>query len=86
MSLFLNQITDLERPAGTTQAQIESYRLPSIREFARVCLHTGYAAPNTCYVGRPLSDSGDFKYDFIKVAVQFQCNQHSFIWSSLLGR
>ncbi|KAG8790995.1 hypothetical protein FRC12_010431 [Ceratobasidium sp. 428] len=60
-------VEHLERPAHTTQAQIESYRIPSVREFARVCLHTGYAAPNTCYVGRPLRDSGDFKYDFIKL-------------------
>ncbi|KAF8598644.1 hypothetical protein BDV93DRAFT_561149 [Ceratobasidium sp. AG-I] len=57
----------LNRPANTTQAQIESYRIPSVLEFARVCLHTGYTSPNTCYVGRPLKDSSDFKYDFIKV-------------------
>ncbi|GAB1520480.1 hypothetical protein RhiTH_003557 [Rhizoctonia solani] len=60
-------VEHLERPAGTTRAQIESYRIPSVLEFARICLHTGYGAPNTCYIGRPLSDSGDLKYDFIKV-------------------
>ncbi|KAH7337802.1 hypothetical protein B0J17DRAFT_718576 [Rhizoctonia solani] len=60
-------VEHLERPAGTTRAQIESYRIPSVLEFARVCLHTGYAAPNTCYIGRPLRDNGDLKYDFIKV-------------------
>ncbi|KAF8688460.1 hypothetical protein RHS03_09451, partial [Rhizoctonia solani] len=60
-------VEHLERPAGTTRAPIESYRIPSMLEFARICLHTGYGAPNTCYIGRLLSDSGDLNYDFVKV-------------------
>lgn len=63
----MHTCADLERPEGTARSQIESYRIPSILEFARARLHTGYSAPNTYYVGRPLQDSGALKYDFIKV-------------------
>jgi hypothetical protein len=48
---------------------IESYRVPSILDFARVRLHTGYESPNTYFVGRALKDSGTFDYDFVKVGV-----------------
>jgi hypothetical protein len=48
---------------------IESYRVPSILDFARVRLHTGYESPNTYFVGRALKDSGTFEHDFVKVRV-----------------
>lgn len=60
-------LTDLERPQNLSRESIESYRIPSILDFARTRLHTGSAAPNTYFVGRALKDSGEFEYDFIKV-------------------
>jgi hypothetical protein len=48
---------------------IESYRVPSILDFARVRLHTGYESPNTYFVGRALKDSGNFEHDFVKVNI-----------------
>lgn len=62
-------VEHLERPGNLAREEIESYRIPSIFEFARVRLHTGNAAPNTYFVGRRVKDStsGDFALDFIKV-------------------
>ncbi|KAG9121305.1 hypothetical protein FRC07_002778 [Ceratobasidium sp. 392] len=60
-------VEHLERPARSGMDAIESYRMPSVREFARVRLHAGTAAPTTSFVGRPLQDSNEFKWDFIKV-------------------
>ncbi len=56
-------------PPLPLRQDIESYRIPSIFEFARVRLHTGNSAPNTYFVGRRVKDSaaGDFALDFIKV-------------------
>lgn len=61
--------TDLERPQNLPREAIESYRIPSILDFARVRMHTGAEAPNTYFVGRALKDSrgGEFGHDFIKV-------------------
>lgn len=62
-------VEHLERPGNLARDEIESYRIPSIFEFARVRLHTGNAAPNTYFVGRRVRDSasGNFTLDFIKV-------------------
>ena len=62
-------VEHLERPGNLPREEIESYRIPSIFEFARVRLHTGNAAPNTYFVGRRVKDSasGNFALDFIKV-------------------
>ncbi|KAH8918558.1 hypothetical protein BT69DRAFT_1338064 [Atractiella rhizophila] len=62
-------VEHLERPGNLAREEIESYRIPSIFEFARVRLHTGSSAPNTYFVGRRVKDStsGDFSLDFIKV-------------------
>lgn len=59
--------SDLERPQNLARDMIESYRVPSILDFARVRLHTGYESPNTYFVGRALKDSGNFECDFVKV-------------------
>jgi hypothetical protein len=40
-------VEHLERPGNLPRDEIESYRIPSIFEFARVRLHTGKSAPNT---------------------------------------
>jgi hypothetical protein len=60
---------DLERPQNLARDMIESYRVPSIFDFARVRLHTGYESPNTYFVGRALKDSGTFGHDFVKVSI-----------------
>lgn len=62
-------VEHLERPQNLPRSSIESYRIPSILDFAKVRLHTGRAAPNTYFVGRALRDSitRDFAYDFVKV-------------------
>ena len=64
---YLLQLSDLERPQNLARDMIESYRVPSILDFARVRLHTGYESPNTYFVGRALKDSGNFEHDFVKV-------------------
>lgn len=63
------QSPDLERPQNLPRKLIESYRIPSILDFARTRLHTGMEAPNTYFVGRALKDScsGSFEHDFIKI-------------------
>ncbi|KAF8994065.1 hypothetical protein BDQ17DRAFT_1431325 [Cyathus striatus] len=60
-------VEHLERPQNLSRESIESYRIPSILDFARTRLHTGSEAPNTYFVGRALKDSGEFGHDFIKV-------------------
>jgi len=60
-------VEHLERPQNLARDMIESYRVPSIFDFARVRLHTGYESPNTYFVGRALKDSGTFGHDFVKV-------------------
>lgn len=65
---------DLERPQNLARDMIESYRVPSILDFARVRLRTGYESPNTYFVGRALKDSGNFEHDFVKVI----CPQQQF--------
>ncbi|KAG8705188.1 hypothetical protein FRC09_003110 [Ceratobasidium sp. 395] len=67
MAGVIVHVEHLERPARSGMDAIESYRMPSVREFARVRLHAGTAAPTTSFVGRPLLDSSEFKWDFIKV-------------------
>jgi hypothetical protein len=68
-ALLLTSKTDLERPQNLPRDSIESYRIPSILDFARTRLHTGSESPNTYFVGRALRDSKDrvFEHDFIKV-------------------
>ena len=65
--IFLGPCQDLERPQNLSRDFIESYRVPSIYDFARVRLHTGYESPNTYFVGRALKDSGTFEFDYVKV-------------------
>ena len=66
-AILMYSCADLERPQNLSRDHIESYRIPSILDFARVRLHTGSESPNTYFVGRPLHDSGEFGHDFIKV-------------------
>lgn len=60
-------VEHLERPRHLPREKIESYRIPSIFDFARVRLHVGPCAPTTYFVGRCIKDSGDFKEDFLKL-------------------
>lgn len=61
-------VEHLERPGGVPRTLIESYRIPSILDFARTRLHTAGAMPNTYFTGRALRDSaGSFQQSFIKV-------------------
>lgn len=60
-------VEHLERPRNLPRQKIESYRIPSIFDFARVRLHVGPNAPTTYFVGRCVKDSGDFKDDFLKL-------------------
>lgn len=60
-------VEHLERPRHLPREKIESYRIPSIFDFARVRLHVGPCAPTTYFVGRCVKDSGDFKEDFLKL-------------------
>ena len=55
--------TDLERPQNLPRDSIESYRIPSILDFARTRLHTGSESPNTYFVGRALRDSKDRTFE-----------------------
>ncbi|KZO98707.1 hypothetical protein CALVIDRAFT_553576 [Calocera viscosa TUFC12733] len=65
----LCHVEHLERLNNLARSEIESYRVPSMFEFARVHLHTGNTAPNTYFVGRKGADSesAEFGYDFIKI-------------------
>ena len=60
-------VEHLERPNHLPRENIESYRIPSIIDFARVRLHVGSSAPTTYFVGRAVKDSGNFHEDFLKV-------------------
>ena len=60
-------VEHLERPNHLPRENIESYRIPSIIDFARVRLHVGPSAPTTYFVGRAVKDSGNFNEDFLKV-------------------
>ncbi|KAL3866247.1 hypothetical protein ACJMK2_043562 [Sinanodonta woodiana] len=60
-------VEHLERPNNLPRENIESYRVPSIFDFAKVRLHVGPAAPTTYFVGRRIKDSGNFDEDFIKL-------------------
>ncbi|KAL3866240.1 hypothetical protein ACJMK2_043555 [Sinanodonta woodiana] len=60
-------VEHLERPRNLPRENIESYRVPSIFDFAKVRLHVGPAAPTTYFVGRRIKDSGNFDEDFIKL-------------------
>ncbi|KAI8917516.1 hypothetical protein DFJ77DRAFT_531000 [Powellomyces hirtus] len=60
-------VEHLERPNHLPRSECESYRIPSLLDFARVRLHVGSAAPTTYFVGRMLKDGGNFDHDLIKV-------------------
>jgi hypothetical protein len=62
-------VEHLERPNHLPRENIESYRIPSIIDFARVRLHVGSSAPTTYFVGRAVKDSGNFEEDFLKVSI-----------------
>ena len=68
-------VEHLERPRHLPRKNIESYRVPSIIDFARVRLHVGTSAPTTYFVGRTVKDSGNFDHDFLKVIAQ-TCVEH----------
>jgi hypothetical protein len=49
------------------RSAVESYRIPSVLNVAKVRMHTGTRAPVTSFIGRPLFDSGRFHLDLWKV-------------------
>ncbi|MBN1209238.1 MAG: hypothetical protein JXB05_30555 [Myxococcaceae bacterium] len=49
------------------RSAVESYRIPSILNVAKVRMHVGGQAPVTSFIGRPLFDSGRFHLDLWKV-------------------
>lgn len=59
-------VEHLER-ANQDRSAIESYRIPSVLNVAKVRLHVGTRAPVTSFIGRPLFDSGRFHLDLWKV-------------------
>ncbi|KAJ3032500.1 hypothetical protein HDV00_007438 [Rhizophlyctis rosea] len=60
-------VEHLERPGHLPRSECESYRIPSLVDFAKVRLQVGSAAPTTYFVGRMLKDGGNFEHDYIKV-------------------
>lgn len=59
-------VEHLER-ANEDRSSIESYRIPSVLNVAKVRMHVGPRAPVTSFIGRPLFDSGRFHLDLWKV-------------------
>jgi hypothetical protein len=49
------------------RSAVESYRIPSVLNVAKVRMHVGGRAPVTSFIGRPLFDSGRFHLDLWKV-------------------
>ncbi len=49
------------------RSAVESYRIPSVLNVAKVRMHVGPRAPVTSFIGRPLFDSGRFHLDLWKV-------------------
>jgi hypothetical protein len=49
------------------RSSVESYRIPSVLNVAKVRMHVGPRAPVTSFIGRPLFDSGRFHLDLWKV-------------------
>lgn len=59
-------VEHLERGHQDREA-VESYRIPSLLNVAKVRMHVGARAPVTSFIGRPLFDSGRFHLDLWKV-------------------
>ena len=59
-------VEHLER-ANQDRSSVESYRIPSVLNVAKVRMHVGTRAPVTSFIGRPLFDSGRFYLDLWKV-------------------
>lgn len=47
---------------------VEAYRLPAIRNAARIRLHVGSTTPCTAYVGRPVFEKENYKLGLLKAA------------------
>lgn len=59
-------IEHIDRGGERDREKLEPYRLPAALNAARVRLHTGAAAPCTCYIGRPVFESRDVTRDMLK--------------------
>jgi len=47
-------VETIDRAGITDRRQVEAYRIPSIRDVARIRVHVGAATPCSVYVGRPV--------------------------------
>jgi ABC-type phosphate/phosphonate transport system substrate-binding protein len=59
-------VEHIDRDKEFNKEKVEAYRLPAIINAAKVRLHVGSDAPCTCYIGRPVFESGTFKLDLLK--------------------
>jgi ABC-type phosphate/phosphonate transport system substrate-binding protein len=59
-------VEHIDRDKEFNKEKVEAYRLPAAINAAKVRLHVGTDAPCTCYIGRPVFESGTFKIDLLK--------------------
>jgi ABC-type phosphate/phosphonate transport system substrate-binding protein len=59
-------VEHIDRDKEFNKEKVEAYRLPAAINAAKVRLHVGTDAPCTCYIGRPVFESGIFKIDLLK--------------------
>ena len=58
----------IDRDGEANRSLVEAYRLPAIRNAARVRLHVGDEHPCTAFIGRPVFEGGDFRQGLLKAA------------------
>ena len=58
----------IDRDSIDSKDIVEAYRLPAIRNAARIRLHVGSATPCTAYVGRPVFEKENYKLGLLKAA------------------
>lgn len=58
----------IDRDGVNDRARVEAYRLPALRNAARVRLHVGDVTPCTAFIGRPVFEADDFELGLLKAA------------------
>ena len=71
-------VETIDREGNNDRQQVEAYRIPSIRDVARIRVHVGISTPCSVYVGRPVfegwkpgeqgNDSVSFQQSLLKAA------------------
>jgi hypothetical protein len=56
----------IDRDGVNDKSLVEAYRLPALRNAARVRLNVGDAAPCTAFIGRPIFEGGNFELGLLK--------------------